>query len=686
MKKIGILIKKEVRDILRDKKTLIMMVVVPMLLYPLIIIGMSLAVSMFMQSQVIEAHIVEYNAQYEEEVNALERLYKEHEDEIDWQLEFQPGQKRIEEGSQPTEERVDTENASANRTGAVRMEMSREADGTLNVLLDYASTDEGANSTRRAVEQVLELYREELLTESLKQAGLDERALYPVVYESRDSATMSESFGMDIGGSIGLMLMVTILLGAVYPSIDATAGEKERGTLETLLTFPVTNFQMIFSKFISVSLFACVTAVLSVLSLGGSVLFLMFGLSDTVAEQFQGISFTAILPYIPLLLITLIATALLATALCMCFCVFAKSFKEANNYITPVLLVVMFASMTAMVPSIQLDYKTAMIPIVNVSLMVKQMISGQLQMSLVGITMVVNFGCSILIAWILAKLYDSEAILFSDGFRSFRIFQKRSDIKKGTVPALGDVTISIVVVLLLTLYVGTVAAVRLGSLNGTAVNQLLIVTVPVLVVWYMKSDVRTLFSLKKPQKGTLIGSVILYLGTYCLLLALSAILMNLMPQSTADLETTFAPIVEAPLPALLAVTALMPAICEETLFRGLLFGSLRERLKCPFWAIVISGFVFGAFHMSLVKLLPTALLGMLFAFLVYRTGSIYPAMALHCLNNLGSMMSLKYPEEAGRILPFLVKPQLSVMEITGLLGVGAVLAALGFLLLRKKKE
>ena len=90
MKKIGILIKKEVRDILRDKKTLIMMVVVPMLLYPLIIIGMSLAVSMFMQSQVIEAHIVEYNAQYEEEVNALERLYKEHEDEIDWQLEFQP--------------------------------------------------------------------------------------------------------------------------------------------------------------------------------------------------------------------------------------------------------------------------------------------------------------------------------------------------------------------------------------------------------------------------------------------------------------------------------------------------------------------------------------------------------------------------------------------------------------------
>ncbi len=335
MKKIGILIKKEVRDILRDKKTLIMMVVVPMLLYPLIIIGMSLAVSMFMQSQVIEAHIVEYNAQYEEEVNALERLYKEHEDEIDWQLEFQPGQKRIEEGSQPTEERVDTENASANRTGAVRMEMSREADGTLNVLLDYASTDEGANSTRRAVEQVLELYREELLTESLKQAGLDERALYPVVYESRDSATMSESFGMDIGGSIGLMLMVTILLGAVYPSIDATAGEKERGTLETLLTLPVTNFQMIFSKFISVSLFACVTAVLSVLSLGGSVLFLMFGLSDTVAEQFQGISFTAILPYIPLLLITLIATALLATALCMCFCVFAKSFKEANNYITP---------------------------------------------------------------------------------------------------------------------------------------------------------------------------------------------------------------------------------------------------------------------------------------------------------------------------------------------------------------
>ena len=119
MRKIGILIKKEVRDILRDKKTLIMMVVVPMLLYPLIIIGMSLAVSMFMQSQETEAHIVEYTAQYEEEVHALERLYKEHEDEIDWQLEFRPGKEGTEGSSRSTDEAADPEDVSDDRLGTV---------------------------------------------------------------------------------------------------------------------------------------------------------------------------------------------------------------------------------------------------------------------------------------------------------------------------------------------------------------------------------------------------------------------------------------------------------------------------------------------------------------------------------------------------------------------------------------
>lgn len=668
MSKVKTLVRKEILDILRDKKTLIVMVVVPMLLYPLIIIGMSLIFSTIMRSQEDGLHVVGYQAEDGELAQRLEQVYEKNKEELELNIEFQGA--------------VSGEEQTAKEEADVWLEMAETPEGVSHVIIDYASTDQGSLYTKQAMEELLELYREELLEQNLEAEGLDESFLHPVTYETEDSASLSESMGMDIGGSIGLMLIVTIMLGAVYPAIDATAGEKERGTLETLLTLPVTNFQMILSKYVSVALFACVTAVLSVLSLGGSVLFLMFGLSSEVAEEMQGFSLTGVLAAVPVLLLLLLVTALLAAALCMSFCIFAKSFKEANNYVTPLLLVVMFAAMVGMVPSITLDYRTALIPIVNVSLLVKQMISQQFDLVLAGTAICVNFGCSILIIWILAKMYDSENILFADGFRSFRVFQKRSEIEKGTVPDIGDLVISITVLFLLILYVGSAAAVRLGFW-GTAVNQLLILLVPLAMVWYMKSDVRNLFSFRAPRWRTVPGSILLYLGTYCLVLGLGTILSRILPASAENVEAAFLPMTEQALPVLLLVTAVMPAIGEEILFRGFLFGSLRRNMKKRGWAIVISALIFGAFHVSLVKLLPTALLGASFACIVSATGSIYVTMFLHFLNNTISMAVLKYPEAAMRLVPFLAKEQMEPAELAVLMAVGAAAAAAGSLLMRK---
>ena len=141
--------------------------------------------------------------------------------------------------------------------------------------------------------------------------------------------------------------------------------------------------------------------------------------------------------------------------------VIAKSFKEANNYMTPVMLVVMFLSMAGMIPSVQLSYTTALIPILNVSLMVKQILAQQFSMGMAGVAIGVNLAYSVLIVWILSKIYDSEDILFSDGFRGFRLFQKRADIRKGTVPQSGDLLVIVVATFLLLIYVGTVESHRL---------------------------------------------------------------------------------------------------------------------------------------------------------------------------------------------------------------------------------
>lgn len=682
MRQIKTLVRKEILDILRDKKTLIMMVVVPVLLYPLLLIGMTMIMGAMVQSQEETVHTVYYPREQVQFADNLERLYEVHQEELEWKMEFS-GVSEKEDAEEGTVWMEISENGKLD-DGTEEKKTTEDLKTELHVAISYSSSNSDARYTMQALSELLDYYQEEMVIEKLEAEGFDEAFLTPFTYEAVDLSSASESFGMDMGGSIGMMLIVTILLGAMYPAIDATAGEKERGTLETLLTLPVTNFQMILSKYISVAVFACITAIISLLSLGGSVLFLIYGFSTEIVEEFQGITPGTILMILPVLLITMITAALLVTALCMCFCVFAKSFKEANNYITPVLLVVMFASMAGMIPSIVLDYKTAMIPVVNVSLMLKQVISGQFDLMLAGITILVNLGYSVLIIWILAKIYNSEDILFSDGFVRFKLFEKRSAIAPGTTPDTGDLLVSITALFLLLLYVGTAASVHLGFW-GTAVSQLLILAVPILVVWYMKSDAKKLFSMKKPVLSKIPGSISLYIGTYCLVMAISSVLTRWMTESTQNLNESFEMVMEQPFLIILLVIAVMPAIGEEILFRGFLMGSLKERLGGK-WALVISALVFGAFHMSLVKLLPTALLGVSFAYIVQQTGSIYVTMALHFINNAVSVLVMKFPEQALKVVPFLAKEQLEAKEVALLLAVGLILAVLGMVLMRKEKK
>lgn len=666
MKKIGILLKKEMTEILRDKKTLIIMLVLPLLLYPSILIGMSLGISMIMQSEEEKEHTVGYLLEDEEYIEPLISLYEQEKEELGARLSFR--------GASREEEAVIKEETDA------WLYFSKE-EQSIQIQLDYTSTSQKSDYTESIMKELVDKYRNALLTKNLEKEGLTEDFLHPVTYEAVDSATLSESMGMNMGGSIGMIVIIMILMGAFYPAVDVTAGEKERGTLETLLTLPVTNFQMITSKFISVSIISCITAVISLLALGGSIVFIMLALPG---DELVQIPVEAFVNCIPVMLLVMVTTALLLTALSMCFCVFAKSTKEANNYMTPVMLVVMLATMIGMFPTVELDYKTALIPIVNVSLLIKQVLAQAMDLSLALITILVNCAYSILIIWILARMYDSEDIMFSDGFRSFRLFQKREDIKKGTIPATGDVLISLIVLLLAIIYLGGMISMR-NQFIGTAIIQLMIVAVPLALTWYMKSDVKKLFSLQKPRKKTIAGSILLYIGTYLVMFMLSIVLSKLLPSHLEGLEMAFEEMMKQPFVLLVLVIAVMPAIGEELLFRGLVFGSMRHKYKVG-WAIFFSALLFGAYHTNLVKLIPTGLLGACFAYIVYKSGSIFISMFLHFTNNFLSVIAMKYPETMEKVLPFMVKEELSIIELMIMLVLGIVFVAAGLFLINRKKE
>lgn len=669
MKIIRTLVLKEIRDILRDKKTLIMMVAIPLLLYPLMIIGMALVMSSVVKSQADQVYRVAYLEENKAVAEELSAFYKTEKEEEELQLSFIP---------------VESKKAYlADESFAVWLDITQKEMG-LQLTVEYNSTNQASAYAKRELEDLAEGYKNKLLKENLEEEGLKEDFLYPVVYEAEDKATPSESMGINLGGSLGMLLIVTIMLGAFYPVIDATTGEKERGTLETLLTLPVTNFQMIMSKYIAVALFACITAILSILSLGGSVAFLVGSVVGEAADKLPGIDGRMLIIWLPVLLLVVLVTALLLTAVSMCFCIFAKSFKEANNYITPVMLIVMFASMASMLPSLKLDYRTALIPIVNVSLLVKQVMAQQMDLVLAGITIGINLGFGILLIWLLSRIYNSENVLFKDGFQSFSLFEKRSEIKKGTIPKTGDLILAITILVLFILYLGTAVSAR-SVMGGTIVNQLLILGMPLVLAWYMKIERKKLFSMKVPGFRSAAGGIFLYIGTFSISILLSFALTKLFPGSTQNLNQSFDLLMQYPFFLIVVVIAVMPAIGEELFFRGLLLGSWKQHYG-TIWGILLSSFVFGCFHMSLVKLIPTMLLGACFAYITCCTQSIYVGMALHFANNFLSLLTMKYSEQMEKVLPIFTKTQLLTQDIVILLAVAFAAGGLGTALLKRKKQ
>lgn len=667
-KRMFTLFKRELTDILRDKKTLFMMLVVPIIIYPLLIIGMTFLMSSVMNSQAEKTYLVAFDE--EDELAAkIADIIENNPDKLSYKLEIV--------------QKSDCKKAL--EAGDIDIYVSKASDGRIS--LCYLSAKDRSNTALDALTDAFEIYREELQKERIDEAGLDaDYLLNPIHYEGEDLSSTEESVGNMIGSIIPFFIVTMILLGALYPSIDVTAGEKERGTLETLLTLPITNFEMIMSKFLAVSCIACASAILNVFSMGGAMAFLVSS-SMSLAEDINlEIHYETFIPGILFTLVVMVFFALLVTAVCMCTCVFAKNFKEANNYVTPVMLIFMFGSYAAMIPDLELTAQTAAIPIVNVALLVEGLFQFQYNYGLFAIVLFSNVAYSLLAILILGKVYNSEAVLFSEGLSSVRIFTRRSEMKEKQMPGYGDLILLLCLVLLLIFYIGSFAQIKWGF-GGVVIQQLIILLCPVLYAWYMKADAKKLFSIKKPGVSQVAGGVLFGIAAFLCAMIIGVLLVPFFPESADGLTQLDDMLTSQPAVVLILVVALMPAIGEELLFRGFVMGTLKN--KCTgVIAVLVTTLLFAAYHMSLIKMFTIGIIGFGLTYAAYKSGSIVTSMCMHFLNNLLSVLITKYPKQMQHVLPVLFKESLSASDLLLMIAVILICAALGLLLLgcRKKKQ
>ena len=399
------LYKKEMLDILRDKKTVLIMVLIPIILYPLLFVGSMYAASAIVSNQEEATYKVTFADV--EAAEALKTILLDEEDDLDYHFEIVA--------------KKNWKNALEKKEIDVCVTQTKKGKQVVYEI-QYLSSVSASSTAASMMEDVIEEYREQLRKERIEAQNLDvTTVLYPVLADRIDRSSNEETFGSVIGSLLPFLMIVSILMGAIYPAIDATAGEKERGTLETLLTLPVSNFQLIISKFFAVSTIAAISALLNFVSVGiiGVFMYQSMSMAGTGNVDVNMVTF---IPAILLMLVCVLVFAMLMSALCLCICIFAKSFKEAQNYSTPLLLVVMLIGYVGFIPGIELNGTYAIVPIANIVLLVKNIFTFQYSFGNLFLVLLTNVVYSFLAVLLMSKMYNSESLLFGEG-GSVKLFE-----------------------------------------------------------------------------------------------------------------------------------------------------------------------------------------------------------------------------------------------------------------------
>jgi len=388
LRSIRIIYGKEMLDLLRDRRTLIAMIIVPLAVMPFLFLG----IGYFFTRSEKQAEEQRFVIALREDASLAGLAISL--EQAGFQMRASPDPRRAVESKETD----------------VGVEVTEQDDHlTVKIYADRSRFEMKIVSSR--IEQALDRLKDLHVKSELIRVGVPERVLTPFVVENVNVAPPKKMAGLMLGNMLGYFILILMLSGGMYPAIDMTAGEKERRTLEMLLTSPASREEIVLAKVLATLTATVLTAILTVGSFGVS-----FYIGPPGHENGQSFSQLGEAPLeastLLLMLISIVPMAILGAAVLIAVATLARSFKEAQSYITPLLIFAIFPAMVSFLPGIQLNVALALIPVINFSQLIKELLLGGWSWPVFAVTFLSNFvyaGVAFLVA---VQTFKNERVLF----------------------------------------------------------------------------------------------------------------------------------------------------------------------------------------------------------------------------------------------------------------------------------
>lgn len=372
-------LKKELREIFRDKKSLSMMLIIPFMI-PLIIIGMS-----YLFENNVNKNVEDYNKiGFAYELNETEK-YLADSFKID-----------VVEGSKEELEKM-------YKDGSINLYVTKDG----NHFETYGYENDTSSYAIGLITSYFEQYKKILQEDYLMNKNIKPDDVLNIITLSNVTLEEENFFGNYIVSYAFMFILMAVTVSSTYPATDTTAGEKERGTLETLLTLPISSKSIIIGKYISVAVSSIITGIISLMFAYFSLIY-----AGNTFSIYDGVDISLNLTQVLLAGLIIIAYAFMISGICISIASRAKTFKEAQSALGPITLVSIFPGMIVFFLNVKSSIYLSMIPFINYTLLFDDVTKGNFDMLNIVLMFVSTFIIIILMLGIIIKQYKSEKVLF----------------------------------------------------------------------------------------------------------------------------------------------------------------------------------------------------------------------------------------------------------------------------------